>query len=319
MTINIDKQQPIKISTKKLAQDFLDKYDTFLFDCDGVLWSGSILLPKVKETLKLLAKLNKQLIFVTNNSTKSRKNYTKKFASFGIDVTEDQIIGSSYATATYIHNVLKMPTVGTKIWIVGESGIEEELKQYGYETIGGSDEKLLEEWNPSTTPFLPLDPNVKCVVVGLDTKINYHKLCIAFQYLTTVRDNKETLFIATNNDSTFPSHNMILPGVGSIVESLVTSTGRNPIICGKPYTPMLDALFEAKPNLVKERCCMVGDRLNTDIKFGIDGKLGGTLLVLTGIETEQNLLSENTDASELPKYYANKLGDLYELIEPLLQ
>lgn len=74
---------PIKITNKEIAQEFLDKYDTFLFDCDGVLWLGSQALPYTLEILNLLKQLGKQLIFVTNNSTKSRLAYTKKFASFG--------------------------------------------------------------------------------------------------------------------------------------------------------------------------------------------------------------------------------------------
>lgn len=43
---------------------------------------------------------------------------------------------------------------------------------------------------------------------------------------------------------------------------------------------MLDVII-AKYHLDRNRTCMVGDRLNTDIEFG---KLGGlkTLLVLTG-------------------------------------
>ena len=46
------------------------------------------------------------------------------------------------------------------------------------------------------------------------------------------------------------------------------------------------------------------------MKFGRDGGLD-TLLVLTGIETEENvkLLNEN----ETPTYYINKLGDFHEL------
>ena len=76
----------------------MDKYDTFLFDCDGVLWLGSQALPYTLEILNLLKQLGKQLIFVTNNSTKSRLAYTKKFASFGIDVKEEQIFTSGYAS-----------------------------------------------------------------------------------------------------------------------------------------------------------------------------------------------------------------------------
>jgi hypothetical protein len=32
----------------------LDKYDTFLFDCDGVLWNGDIIVDGVKDVLSML-------------------------------------------------------------------------------------------------------------------------------------------------------------------------------------------------------------------------------------------------------------------------
>ena len=34
----------------------LDKYDTWLFDCDGVLWEGTRLIPGVVEVLSYLRK-----------------------------------------------------------------------------------------------------------------------------------------------------------------------------------------------------------------------------------------------------------------------
>ena len=53
---------------------------------------------------------------------------------------------------------------------------------------------------------------------------------------------------------------------------------------------------------------MVGDRLNTDIKFGIEGRLGGTLAVLTGVSKKEDW--EADDALAVPAFYADKLSDL---------
>ena len=301
---------PTKISTKAIAQEFLDSFDTFLFDCDGVLWLGSHLLPSIKETLGLLNQLGKQLVFVTNNSTKCRAAYTKKFASFGIDVKEDQIFTSGYASAVYVRDFLKLEPGKDKVWVFGESGISEELALMGFESLGGVDPRLDEAFDHKTSPFLVngLDPNVRCVVAGLDTKINYHRLAVSLQYL---QQEDKVHFVGTNVDSTFPQKGFIFPGAGSCIASLACSSGRTPIYCGKPNINMLNTIVSAK-NLDKSRCCMVGDRLNTDIRFGVEGKLGGTLLVLTGIETEERAL-ENTADHPNPKFYADKLGDVYEL------
>ncbi|KAF4004425.1 Haloacid dehalogenase-like hydrolase family protein, partial [Saccharomyces cerevisiae] len=145
---------PIKITNKEIAQEFLDKYDTFLFDCDGVLWLGSQALPYTLEILNLLKQLGKQLIFVTNNSTKSRLAYTKKFASFGIDVKEEQIFTSGYASAVYIRDFLKLQPGKDKVWVFGESGIGEELKLMGYESLGGADSRLDTPFDAAKSPFL---------------------------------------------------------------------------------------------------------------------------------------------------------------------
>lgn len=299
---------PIKIQDKTSSLEFLKKFDTFLFDCDGVLWLGSHLLPDVVETLDYLKSLGKQLIFVTNNSTKSRPQYVKKFAGFGITVTEDQIFTSGYASALYVRDFLKLQPGKDKVWVFGESGIIDELTLMGFEALGAGDPRLDEPFDTNTSPFLKdgLDEDVKCVVAGLDTKVNYHRLAISLQYLR----KPDVHFVATNIDSTFPQKGIILPGAGSTIQSLAYASDRTPEACGKPNLNMLNAIVKAK-NLDRSRCCMVGDRLNTDIKFGETGGLGGTLLVLTGIETEERAL-DTAHQHPNPKYYASKLGDLYE-------
>ena len=77
------------------------------------------------------------------------------------------------------------------------------------------------------------------MVCGLDTQINYTKLSKAFQYLTR---NPGCYFIATNEDSTFPSSAGLLPGAGSISAPLRYALGRDPVCTGKPAGTMLDCV-----------------------------------------------------------------------------
>lgn len=83
--------------------------------------------------------------------------------------------------------------------------------------------------------------------------------------------------------------------------------GREPEVFGKPSAKMMDAI-EGKFELQRERTCMVGDRLDTDIRFGIEGGLGGTLMVLTGVTKKEELEVEN--AKVVPAAYVDRLGDL---------
>ncbi|KAK6460369.1 p-nitrophenyl phosphatase [Scheffersomyces coipomensis] len=303
----------VKLDSSDKIHQVLDDYDYFLFDCDGVLWLGDHLLPSVVETIQLLKSLNKQCIFVTNNSTKSRQDYLKKFAKLGIDgISKDEVFGSSYASAIYIDKILKL-SKEKKIWILGEEGIEQELHELGYKTIGGTDKKLIEDgvkFSPDHELLSNLDEKVGCVIVGLTFNLNYLKLSLTMQYL--LKDNKSLPFIATNIDSTFPSKGKLLIGAGSIIETVSFASGRQPdAVCGKPNQSMMNSIKADHESLQlnPKRGLMIGDRLNTDMKFGRDGGLD-TLLVLTGIETEENVLKLND--GNAPTYYANKIGDLFE-------
>lgn len=303
-----------KINSKLQAESLLDKYDYFLFDCDGVLWLGDHLLPHVTETLDMLKEKKKTVIFVTNNSTKSRNQYLKKFEKLGITgITKGDIFGSSYASAVYIEKILKLPK-DKKIWVLGEEGIETELHEMGYETLGGTSEYLNKagvEFDMNDPALTDLDDNVGCVLAGLTTRINYLKLSITLQYL--LKDHKALPFIATNIDSTFPSKGKLLIGAGSIIESVAFASGRQPdAICGKPSESMMNSIKADYPGLHTNpsRAIMIGDRFNTDMKFGRDGGLD-TLLVLTGIEKEETVTSSSPELA--PTYYASCLGDLYTL------
>lgn len=105
-------------STLNLLAFLADQYDTFLFDCDGVLWRGGKLLDGSDTALAMLRWLEKlaylfdipfghilryrsqqpvglvpdrrkgkRIFFVTNNSTKSRAQYAKKLHGLGIEAT----------------------------------------------------------------------------------------------------------------------------------------------------------------------------------------------------------------------------------------
>ena len=45
---------PQRLTTLEHYQDLLDKFDTWLFDCDGVLWHGNVLVDGALEVLQLL-------------------------------------------------------------------------------------------------------------------------------------------------------------------------------------------------------------------------------------------------------------------------
>lgn len=222
--------------------------------------------------------------------------------STAADFHQDEVFGSAYASAVYLSSVMKLPT-DKKVYVIGMSGIEEELQEEGITYLGGTDpaDNTLE---PFSLANFTLDPSVAAVLCGLDLSINYTKISKAFQYLTR---NPDCKFLATNEDSTFPDANGLLPGAGSISAPLRYALGRDPISIGKPSATMLDCV-KAKHDFDPERTIMVGDRLNTDILFGKNGGLA-TLLVLTGITSLSDITGPN--ASDIvPDYVTGSLADI---------
>jgi 4-nitrophenyl phosphatase len=117
------------------------------------------------------------------------------------------------------------------------------------------------------------------VVVGFHEDFDYWKLTSALQAI-----DAGARLIATNDDLTYPSHDGIRPGAGSILASLVAATGADPLIAGKPYKPMCDLLNE----LSGGSGIMVGDRPDTDGRFAknMGWEFG---LVLSGVTKESDL------------------------------
>ncbi|CAD0093162.1 unnamed protein product [Aureobasidium vineae] len=234
--------------------------------------------------------LNKfdQLVFVTNNSTKSRADYKKKFDSMGIPCKVEEVFGSAYSAAIYIARILKLDAPKNKVFVLGtDPNLRREMKPEDFTNIANGS---------------ALDPDVGVVLAGLDFNVNYLKLSMAYHYL-----RRGAVFLATNTDSTLPNSHSLFPGAGSVGAPLVKAWGKEPLALGKPSQAMMDAV-EGKFKFDRSRVCMIGDRLNTDIQFGIEGKLGGTLAVLTGVSKKEEFLAE--DAPVVPSAYVNKLGDL---------
>ncbi|KAK9091825.1 hypothetical protein Syun_026736 [Stephania yunnanensis] len=283
-----------------------DSVEAFLFDCDGVIWKGDKLIEGVPEALSALRSKGKKLVFVTNNSTKSRKQYAKKFQNLGLEVSEEEIFSSSFAAAMFLK--IKISQQTKRVYVIGEEGILEELELAGFTGLGGpEDGKKTVDLKPNC--LFEHDKNVGAVVVGLDHYINYYKL----QYGTLcIRENPGCLFVATNRDAV--GHMTDLqewPGAGCMVAAICGTTKREPIVVGKPSTFMMDFLlqrFHIKPS----KMCMVGDRLDTDILFGQNAGCK-TLLVLSGVTS----LSELEDPSNhiKPDHYTNKLSDILQFIE----
>lgn len=223
---------------------------TYILDLDGVVYLGKKIIPGAYEAINRLRDAGRRVIFLTNNSTRSRESVASRLESMGIGCTGSDVITSAYAAAVYIREQYGPSTV----YCIGEPGLLEELEQEGH-TVS--------------------EQNVDKVLVGLDKEFTYHKLKLGLDNLRAGAG-----FIATNTDALLPTESGFLPGAGSMVAALKAASGQDPIVIGKPNKPIMDVLLN-EYGLRSEECVMIGDRLETDILAGINAGMR-TVLVLTG-------------------------------------
>lgn len=179
----------------------LEAKDFILFDCDGVIWHGETAITGAAKVVSSLIRHGKNVVFVTNNCTRPRENYVHKFYRLGFtDVMLEQIFSSSYCSALYLRDVVK---VRGQVFVMGCDGMRRELEEAGIPCVEEADE-------PGATIYdCALAPDVKAVLVGHDDKLTFLKLAKASCYL---RD-PDCLFLATDNDPWHPlSGGRILPG-----------------------------------------------------------------------------------------------------------
>ena len=144
-----NEQEMVKIA-QKLRKEF-QGIELFAFDGDGVIYRGAELLPGAKEALTFLND-NFKVVIVTNNSTSTTDTRRLKLEKLGIELSNDQIISSASATATYL---VKTRPDAKKVWVIGEQGLRDELAKKGFiilnEELGELEENQdIEQWSSCT-------------------------------------------------------------------------------------------------------------------------------------------------------------------------
>jgi len=265
-----------------MNKEKLKNVKLFLFDMDGTLYLGSRLYPFTKELLKTIRENGDNYLFITNNSSKSVADYVKKLESMGIEACCDDFYTSSQATAYY----LKKHHKDKRLYVCGTQSLKEELEINGFEITDNTD-------------------NAECIVMGFDTELTFKKLYDVSKLLLTIENIP---YIATNPDYVCPTEFGSVPDCGSVCDMLYNVAKRRPIFIGKPE-PLMPQLAMEKMGVTPNATCVVGDRIYTDIKSGINaGAL--TVLVLSG-ETTKEILEGSPDK---PDFVMNSAKEILDII-----
>ena len=233
----------------------LSEKKLFLFDIDGTVALGDVLLPGAAEFFQEIKERGGQFVFITNNSTKSIADYIKKFRQMGVSTDPQNFVTASTASASW----LRQHAAGKTIYTLGTRSLIRELEGHGIRVTTDPDTQ-----------------DISFVLVAYDSELTYKKLTDTCRILQT----RPVTFLATNPDLVCPVPFGYVPDCGSICQMITNATGQVPHYIGKPSTDMVDIALRENP-FSKEETVIVGDRFYTDIACGNASGVE-TVLVLTG-------------------------------------
>ncbi len=252
-----------------------------IFDLDGTLYRGRTPLPGAAETLDTLRRKGVKALFLTNAATMSRADVAAKLSGMGLHAKKEDVYCGAYLLARYIAQNHR----GKSVYVVGEKGIFDELKDVGVPVAG--------------------DENAGVVAVGLDRRFTYDKLakaCLALK--------KGAVFLASNTDATFPVEGGELPGAGGMVAAIEKVSGKRPHVTGKP-NPYVMELIGKEHGLGKQEIMVVGDRLETDIAFARNCGVKSAL-VLSGASKKEDIRENGMR----PDYVFGSVAELVSAVLP---
>jgi HAD superfamily hydrolase (TIGR01457 family) len=241
-------------------QETIRRMKLFLFDLDGTLYLGEQLYPFTIDLLRRIRQTGGRSLYMTNNSSKSVEDYIRKLEKLGIPATREDFITSAQATAWY----LQQNHAGKTLYVCGTESLKQELREAGFH--------VTEE---------PED--AQCIVMGFDTELTFKKLHDVSWLLST----RDIPYIATNPDYVCPTEFGSVPDCGSVCDMIYNATKKRPVVIGKP-TALMPELAMKKYGYQKEESAVIGDRIYTDIKSGLNAGIT-TILVLSGETTEEIL------------------------------
>lgn len=238
----------------------IKKIRLFAFDLDGTLYIGENAITGAADLIYYLRQ-KYQVVFFTNNSSKTVAQVHQKLNRIGIECELDEVYTSSSATANY----LKESGIDN-LYVIGSQSFSDELKNYGLRIVE--------------------DDSAENLVVGLDFDFNYTKAAVALSVL--LNGGK---FIVCNEDCYFPAgENKFLPGCGMIVQAISTAAGKRPdYIVGKPNTYILSKISEVF-NVENEEIVVVGDSYESDIKMALNYNSKAILINSNNVTVNKDII-----------------------------
>lgn len=237
----------------------------FLIDMDGTLYIGPDALPGAVAFMEEIRSRGLPRTVLTNNSSRDGMRYVERLRSLGIAIERSEVLTSGDSSAEWLaeNSEVRRPYVLGTDALKGAC-VAAGLAPTGFE--GGPD----------------------CVLLGYDTSLTYETLTHACLLVA-----RGLPYYATHADKTCIDPAGLLPDAGAFIAAIETTTGRAPVVLGKPSRSMLDAGLR-RIGTAPEETLVIGDQLDTDVTLG---RRHGVLcaLVLTGETSRAQLEASDVE------------------------
>jgi len=249
----------------------------YVFDLDGTIYLGDALLPSAGTTVTRLRELGCRTVFLSNNPTHPPEDYAAKLTRLGLPTDLSDILVSTQVLVRFLQE--RMP--GARLLVLGESPLVNALLAGGFEVTDRA-------------------AGADAVIASFDRTFAYPKLQAAFDAIRA-----GARFFATNGDRFCPVPGGGQPDAASVIAAVEACTGVPcEAIVGKPSRHTSEAVL-AMLGLPPADCLITGDRLETDVRMGLDAGMS-TAIALTGATTAEMVATSPIR----PTYVVERLADL---------
>ncbi len=265
-------------------------------DLDGVVYRGQAAVPYAVEALERVRAAGRRVVYATNNASRTPQEVAEQLIGLGLSLTAGDVVTSSQAGAA---TLAELVPAGSEVLAVGGEGVAEALRGVGLVPLRTAAVAARVGQDHAQPPAS--DPGVVAVLQGYGPEVGWADLAEAAYAVQS-----GAVWVATNVDATLPTARGMAPGNGTLVDAVRRATGKQPLVVGKPHTPLYD-LSARVLGVRPQETLAIGDRLDTDIA-GARAAGMPSLLVLTGVHGLREVAW--ADASERPRYIAMDLRAL---------
>jgi glycerol 3-phosphatase-2 len=270
----------------------IEDFDGIVCDLDGVIYRGHEVVPYAVESLLTALSTGVRVVYATNNASRAPAEVAAQLDSLGLPGPGSRVITSAQAGARLVAQ--RCPP-GSRVLAVGGRGVSLALQEEGLVPVCAQEARVGE--------------SVVAVLQGYGAQVAWTDLAEAAYAVQA-----GALWVATNTDRTLPTDTGIAPGNGTLVAAVREAVSLDPLVAGKPHTPLYELSISVLGTGV-DRTLAIGDRLDTDI-MGAAAAGMQSLFVFGGVHGWAEVAG--AEPSARPRYVATDLRSLHTpYVEPV--